>query len=68
MEMIPERFDHSDPISLTPAGKKRNPASFAAFLGGPRVCFGKILAEGELKILSCYMTQIFDMEFEDPHY
>ena len=68
MELIPERFDHSNPISLTPAGKKRVSASYMAFFGGPRVCFGKTLAEGELKILACYMTQIFDMEFEDPKY
>ena len=68
MEFIPERFDNSNDISLTPAGKKRNVSSWAPFFGGNRVCFGKSLAEGELKIAAIYMTQLFDFKFEDPKY
>ena len=44
-EFIPERFDNSNPVSLTPGGKKRNPYSFVPFGGGKRVCFGKTFAE-----------------------
>ena len=68
MEFIPERFDHSNDLSLTPAGKKRNVSSWAPFFGGNRVCFGKSLAEGEIKIAATYMTQLFDLKFEDPKY
>ena len=68
MEMLPERFDQNNPLSLTPEGKKRHNCSFVPFHGGPRVCFGKVLAEGNLKILICYMTQKFNFKFEDPKY
>ena len=43
-EFIPERFDHKNPISLTPNGSKRNPNSWIPFFAGKRVCFGKTLA------------------------
>ena len=46
MEMLPERFDSSNPLYLTPDGKKRHAQSWVPFHGGPRVCFGKTLAEG----------------------
>jgi len=68
MEFIPERFDHSNDISLTPAGNKRKIFSWAPFFGGNRVCFGKTLAEGEIKIAAIFMTQLFDLKFEDPKY
>ena len=69
MEMLPERFDHSNPLSLTPAGKKRHAQSWVPFHGGSRVCFGKTLAESNLKILVTYMTQKFDnFRFEDARY
>jgi len=44
-QFIPERFDNSNPISLTPSGKKRNPYSFSPFLGGSRICLGKTFVE-----------------------
>jgi len=44
-QFIPERFDNSNPISLTPSGKKRNPYSFSPFLGGVRICLGKTFVE-----------------------
>jgi len=50
---------------LTPAGKKRNPFSFIPFSAGKRVCFGKVFAEVNLKILTSYVTQFYDFEFED---
>ena len=67
-EFLPERFDHTDPLSLTPGGKKRHPNSFIPFHGGSRVCFGKTLAEGEIKILIAMFTQKFDFSFEDARY
>lgn len=42
---IPDRFDPASPYFLTPCGKKRNPYSFAPFLGGQRICLGKTFAE-----------------------
>lgn len=60
MEMLPERFDHSNPLSLTPDGKKRSSFSWVPFHGGTRVCFGKTLAELNLKILISFMTQKFN--------
>ena len=62
LEFIPERFDHSNPISLTPDGKKRNPYSFLPFSAGKRVCFGKTFATTTLKIASTYMTQAFNFK------
>ena len=68
LEFIPERFDHSNPISLTPDGKKRNPYSFVPFAGGKRVCFGKTFAESALKITATYLTQAFNLQFVDKYY
>ena len=67
-EFLPERFDHANPLSLTPDGKKRSSYSWTPFHGGNRVCFGKTLAEGELKLLATFMGQKFDFEFEDAKY
>lgn len=66
MEFLPERFDHENPLSKTPDGKRRHSHAMAAFHGGPRSCFGKTIAEISLKIVAIYMTQLFDMEFDDP--
>ena len=55
-EFLPERFDPKSPLYLTPSGKKRHAMSWVPFHGGQRVCFGKTLAEGNLKILITYMT------------
>ena len=64
-EFIPERFDAESDLSLTPEGKKRNAASFAPFSGGMRICLGKNFAENNLKVLSSYLTQIFNCEHVD---
>ena len=63
LEFIPERFDHSNPISLTPSGKKRNPSSYSPFSGGKRVCFGKTFADSTFKITTTYLTQAFNFKF-----
>ena len=67
-EFLPQRFDNNDKLSLTPAGKKRHACSWVPFSGGSRVCFGKTLAEAQMKILGTYMSQKFDLEFEDERY
>ena len=64
-EFLPERFDHTDPLSLTPDGKKRHVNSYIPFHGGSRVCFGKTLAEIELKVLITFLTQKFDFSYEE---
>ena len=63
LEFIPERFDQSNPISLTPNGKKRNHSSWIPFLGGKRACFGKTFAESTLKIAGTYLCQAFNFKF-----
>ena len=67
-EMIPDRFDRESPLYLTPDGKKRHAQSWSAFHGGPRVCFGKTLAEGNLKVFITYITQQFNLKFQDPRF
>ena len=67
-EFLPQRFDNSDPLSLTPSGKKRHVNSWVPFHGGSRVCFGKTLAEAQIKVLHSYLTQKFNLEFEEEKY
>jgi len=63
-EFLPERFNPESPLYLTPSGKKRNPYSWLPFAGGRRICFGKTLAEANMKFLATYMSQFFEMEFD----
>ena len=58
----------NDKLSLTPAGKKRHVNAWVPFHGGSRVCFGKTLAEAEIKMVTTYLTQKFDFEFEEEKY
>lgn len=64
-EFLPERFDISSPLYLTPSGKKRNPYSFTPFNGGRRGCIGQTFAEKNIKTVLCYMISYFDFEFAD---
>ena len=64
-EFLPQRFDHNDPLSLTPAGKKRHANSWVPFHGGARSCLGKSFAEAQMKIFATLVTQKFNFEFED---
>ena len=64
-EFLPDRFDASNELWLTPAGTKRSAFSFFPFNGGKRICFGKTFAEASLKIVATYLTQNFDMAFEE---
>lgn len=66
LEFLPERFDHNDPLYLTPDGKKRHSFAMIPFFGGPRICFGKTLAEITMKVSITHFTQMFDFEFDDP--
>jgi cytochrome P450 len=63
---IPERFDPSSKYFLTPAGNKRHPMSFGAFLGGKRICLGKTFAEATSKVIGPTLLAHFDFEFVDP--
>jgi len=67
-EFIPERFDPTNPISLTASGEKRHPGSWAPFSGGKRVCFGKTFAEADLKFVATYLSQYFNFELVDKKY
>ncbi len=62
-KFIPERFDPSSPYYLTPAGKKRTPASFSPFLGGRRVCIGKTFAENMAKVIIPIIVAQVSFEF-----
>ena len=67
-EFLPERFDYTNPFSKTPKGGKRIPSSWSTFSGGKRICFGKTLAEAELKVTLLYLSQNFNFEFVDKKY
>ena len=62
-EFIPERFDPESPYALTPAGKRRNPYSFAPFLGGQRICIGKTFVEQVSKLTLPTLLANFDFAF-----
>ena len=62
-EFLPDRFDHTNPLSLTPSGTKRNAVCYSPFAGGKRVCFGKTFAETSLKYVATYVSQNFNFEF-----
>jgi len=64
-EFIPDRFDSTSPFFLTPSGKRRNPFSFAPFLGGQRICLGKTFAETVSKITGPTLIHNFDFEFTE---
>lgn len=59
---IPERFDENHPYYLTPSGKKRNPYSFAPFLGGQRICIGKTFVDQTSKLSVSTILTHFDLE------
>mmetsp|Transcript_107156 Transcript_107156/g.148210 ORF Transcript_107156/g.148210 Transcript_107156/m.148210 type:complete len:135 (+) Transcript_107156:948-1352(+) len=62
---IPERFDSTSRYFLTPSGQKRNPYSFAPFLGGQRICLGKTFAETVSKFVGPTLLHNFEFEFLD---
>ena len=64
-EFLPDRWDPESPLYLTPKGKKRNTLSFMPWNAGKRVCFGKVFAENNLKIILTYFTQWFNFEFAE---
>lgn len=64
-EYLPERFDPSSPLYLTPTGQKRDAMSYCAFNGGKRVCFGKLFAELVNRLLVINIFSNFDLEFVD---
>ena len=64
-EFIPERFDNSNPLSLTPRGQKRNPFAWIPFNGGKRTCLGKTFADNALKTMGIYLTTYFDFKLLD---
>ena len=55
-EFLPDRFDSTHPLYLTPNGKKRCSSSYTPFFGGQRICFGKTFAENDMKIIASYIT------------
>ena len=64
-EFLPDRFDHSNPLSLTPDGKKRSAFAWVPFAGGKRICFGKTFAESTIKITATYFCQAFNFKMEE---
>jgi len=62
-KFMPERFDPESPYALTPAGKRRNPYSFAPFLGGQRICIGKTFVEQVSKLTLPTLLANFDFAF-----
>ena len=64
-KFIPERFDENSDYFLTPDGHKRNPYSFAPFLGGSRICIGKTFVETVSKLSIPTLLTKFKFELED---
>ena len=64
-EFLPDRFDNSNPLSLTPDGQKRNPFAWLPFNGGKRSCLGKTFADNALKTIGIYLTTYFDFKLLD---
>jgi len=64
-EFLPDRWDPTHPLYLTPKGTKRNPYSFSPFSGGKRVCFGKTFADYTARIVSSILFYSFEMQFAD---
>ena len=65
-EFIPERFDSNSEHFLTPDGKHRHAYSFAPFLGGHRVCLGKVFAETVAKKMIAMILKFYTLELSDP--
>eukprot|EP00351_Strombidinopsis_sp_SopsisLIS2011_P005270 CAMPEP_0116878832 /NCGR_PEP_ID=MMETSP0463-20121206/10587_1 /TAXON_ID=181622 /ORGANISM="Strombidinopsis sp, Strain SopsisLIS2011" /LENGTH=175 /DNA_ID=CAMNT_0004527457 /DNA_START=1007 /DNA_END=1534 /DNA_ORIENTATION=+ len=64
-KFIPDRFDPTSVYFFTPSGSKRNPYSFAPFLGGQRICLGKTFAETVSKFVGPTLAHKYSFEFED---
>jgi steroid 17alpha-monooxygenase/17alpha-hydroxyprogesterone aldolase len=62
-KFIPDRFDKGSEYFLTPSGSKRNPFSYAPFLGGKRVCLGKTFAELVAKAIIPAIFTKYEFEF-----
>jgi len=60
---LPDRFDPSNKLYLTPSGQKRHPMSYGPFLGGKRICIGKTFVEKVIKLLGPSILYPFDIEF-----
>ena len=66
-DFIPERFDPSSPLRLTPSGKQRHPMAFSPFLGGKRVCLGKTFAENAFRVIFPIVFNSFEYQFVNPN-
>ena len=65
-QYLPERFDPSSELYLTPAGKKRHPMSYSPFLGGKRACLGQTFAKSIMKLMVVSFVTQLDFDFADP--
>ena len=71
-KFMPERFDNTNPLSLTPSGQKRNTFSFSPFIGGKRICIGMSFVQNASKVLlpsliSHLKFKAIDPDFELPY-
>jgi len=64
-KFLPQRFDPSDKLYLTPQGKPRHEMSFMPFGLGDRKCIGYKFAEFVVPILTMNLINNFDFEFCD---
>ena len=61
-EFLPERFDPTHPLALTPKGSKRSPFAFSPFLAGHRICLGKTFIEEVSKETVPLLLRVFDFD------
>ena len=64
-EFLPDRWDPSSPLYLTPSGGKRNPYSYSPFSGGRRVCLGKTFADYTARTVANILYYKLEMQFVD---
>lgn len=62
-EFLPDRFDPSSPLFLTPSGKKRHSHLFSPWGGVKRSCAGQILAEVCMRMITTSLLWQFDFDF-----
>ena len=68
-KFMPERFDRTSDIYLTPGNEQRHPLSWSPFFAGKRQCNGRDFAFKVIKLVtSMYMAAMPDLEFVDPSF
>lgn len=63
-EFIPDRFDPKSKYFLTPSGQKRHAFSFIPFIGGKRICVGRVFTESCIQVILPLILLNFKFEYK----